>query len=99
MVVGRPTCPLSPAQGLAAGLMMCISVMDLMPAAVEELGFATASLWFYAGVIFFAVVVALIPEPSSDNLVLDEQDLGPAVGGKAAANTPASPAKGKAPRK
>lgn len=55
-------------QGLAAGLMFCISVLDLLPHAVEEVGFANANMWFYIGVVFFAVVVALVPEPSEDNI-------------------------------
>ena len=61
------------AQGLAAGLMLCISVFDLMPEAVAEVGFATANAWFFAGVAFFAAVVHFIPEPSSEGLVLDEE--------------------------
>jgi hypothetical protein len=60
-------------QGLAAGLMLCISVFDLMPEAVAEVGFATANAWFFAGVAFFAAVVHFIPEPSSEGLVLDEE--------------------------
>ncbi|KAG2487893.1 hypothetical protein HYH03_013475 [Edaphochlamys debaryana] len=59
-------------QGLAAGLMLCISMLDLMPSAVEEVGFAAANAWFFAGVAFFAAVVHFIPEPSSEGLVLDD---------------------------
>ncbi|KXZ56935.1 hypothetical protein GPECTOR_1g843 [Gonium pectorale] len=60
-------------QGLAAGLMLSISMLDLMPAAVEEVGFAAANSWFFGGVAFFAAVVHFIPEPSSEGLVLDEE--------------------------
>lgn len=73
------------AQGLAAGLMLCISMFDLMPAAVAEVGFAAANAWFFAGVLFFAVVVHLIPEPSSEGLVIDDEEPAPAKGAKAAA--------------
>ncbi|KAI8473569.1 MAG: ZIP family transporter [Monoraphidium minutum] len=52
-------------QGLAGGLMLSISIMELLPDAISEVGFVTAQLWFYAGVAFFAVVVACIPEPDS----------------------------------
>lgn len=52
-------------QGLAAGLMLSISIMELLPDAISEIGFVPAQLWFYAGVAFFAAVVALIPEPDS----------------------------------
>ena len=41
--------------------MLCISMVDLLPSAVEELGFACANLWFYLGAAFFAVVVIQIP--------------------------------------
>lgn len=59
-------------QGVAAGLMLCISVFDLFPEAQEEIGFAQANLWFFAGVLFFAVIVAYIPEPPSGMVVTDE---------------------------
>ncbi|WIA39348.1 hypothetical protein OEZ86_005459 [Tetradesmus obliquus] len=52
-------------QGLAAGLMLSISVMDLLPEAAEEIGFVAANVCFYAGVLFFAAIVALIPEPDT----------------------------------
>lgn len=95
MVVAQPKMQfkrLGYLQGLAAGLMLCISMFDLMPAAVAEVGFAAANAWFFAGVLFFAVVVHLIPEPSSEGLVIDDEGPAPAKGtdaegsGKAAAS-------------
>ena len=65
------TAALAPPQGLAAGLMLCISVNDLLPAAVEEVGFVQANACFYAGVLFFAAVVYLIPEPSPASIKVD----------------------------
>jgi zinc transporter ZupT len=59
----QPGCFLTLLQGLAGGLMFSISFVDLLPAAIEEEGFAVANLWFYSGVAFFAAVVAFIPEP------------------------------------
>ena len=50
-------------QGLAAGLMLSISLTDLLPEAAEEIGFMQANIFFYLGVAFFALVVHLIPEP------------------------------------
>lgn len=50
-------------QGLAGGLMLSLSILDLLPEAVEEIGFVAANTCFYIGVLFFAAVVALIPEP------------------------------------
>lgn len=43
--------------------MLSISIMDLLPEAVAEIGFVAANTCFYAGVLFFAAIVALIPEP------------------------------------
>ncbi|KAK3272681.1 hypothetical protein CYMTET_19034 [Cymbomonas tetramitiformis] len=56
-------------QGLAAGLMLCISFMDLLPKSMAVIGFARANMFFYQGVAFFAVIVALIPEPNADALL------------------------------
>jgi zinc transporter ZupT len=50
-------------QGFAGGLMLSISMVDLLPSALNELGFSAANLWFFGGVAFFAAVVALLPEP------------------------------------
>ncbi len=41
-------------QGLAAGLMLSISLLDLLPEAVEEIGAVTGNGCFYLGVLFFA---------------------------------------------
>lgn len=50
-------------QGFAAGLMLSISFLDLAHNAINSIGFLKGNLWFFAGVIFFAVVVKFIPEP------------------------------------
>lgn len=51
-------------QGLAAGLMFTLSFNDLMHNAINAIGFPRANLWFFGGVLMFAVIVTLIPEPS-----------------------------------
>ncbi|XP_047162481.1 zinc transporter ZTP29-like [Vigna umbellata] len=51
-------------QGFAAGLMLSISFFDLTHNALNSLGFLRGNLWFFAGVIFFAVVAKFIPEPT-----------------------------------
>ena len=61
-------------QGLAAGLMLSISFMDLMHNAINAIGFPRANLWFFGGVLMFAGVVTMIPEPtlsSSQNAAVD----------------------------
>lgn len=45
--------------------MLSLSVMDLLPEAAEEIGFVAANACFYVGVVFFAAIVALIPEPDA----------------------------------
>ncbi|RDX86896.1 Zinc transporter ZTP29, partial [Mucuna pruriens] len=51
-------------QGFGAGLMLSISFFDLAHNALNSLGFLRGNLWFFAGVIFFAVVAKFIPEPT-----------------------------------
>lgn len=51
-------------------MMLSLSVLDLLPEAVEEIGFVVANISFYIGVAFFATVVRLIPEPDT---LLDKQ--------------------------
>jgi ZIP family zinc transporter len=67
----RPTAPPLASQGLAAGLMLCISMIDLLPAAIDKIGFVQANLCFYAGVLFFAAIVYLMPEPSPASIKMD----------------------------
>ncbi|GFZ20675.1 ZIP metal ion transporter family [Actinidia rufa] len=51
-------------QGFAAGLMLSISFLNLAHNAINSIGFLKGNLWFFAGVLFFAIVVNFIPEPS-----------------------------------
>ncbi|KAJ7284329.1 hypothetical protein O6H91_Y337500 [Diphasiastrum complanatum] len=51
-------------QGLAAGLMLTISFMDLLHNAINAIGFSKANFWFFGGVIMLAGIVTFIPEPS-----------------------------------
>lgn len=51
-------------QGFAAGLMLSISFLDLAHNAINSIGFLKGNIWFFAGVIFFAIIVNFIPEPT-----------------------------------
>ncbi|XP_059310449.1 zinc transporter ZTP29 isoform X2 [Lycium barbarum] len=51
-------------QGFAAGLMLSISFFDLAHNAINSIGFLKGNLWFFAGVIFFALIANFIPEPT-----------------------------------
>jgi len=48
---------------LSAGVMIYISFMDLLRESVIRIGFKMANLWFFAGMLLFAAIVALVPEP------------------------------------
>ena len=50
-------------QAWSGGLMLALSFVDLLPKALEEVGFARAVSWFFAGVLLFAGIVQLVPEP------------------------------------
>lgn len=63
-------------QGFAAGLMLSISFFDLTHNALNSLGFLRGNLWFFAGVIFFAVVAKFIPEPTVAPPTSDEKKVG-----------------------
>ncbi|KAF1885245.1 hypothetical protein Lal_00029134 [Lupinus albus] len=60
-------------QGFAAGLMLSISFFDLVHNALNALGFLKGNLWFFAGVIFFAVVSKFIPEPPASAPISDDK--------------------------
>ncbi|KAG4386823.1 hypothetical protein GLYMA_11G132500v4 [Glycine max] len=62
-------------QGFAAGLMLSISFFDLTHNALNSLGFLRGNLWFFAGVIFFAVVAKFIPEPTVAPPTSDEKGI------------------------
>ncbi|EGC32000.1 hypothetical protein DICPUDRAFT_39053, partial [Dictyostelium purpureum] len=45
----------------SSGVMIYISFMDLLPEAIAEIGFFNSNLWFFFGMIFFAVILKVIP--------------------------------------
>lgn len=47
----------------SSGVMIYISFMDLLYESVLRLGFFTANIWFFVGMVFFAVVLKAFPEP------------------------------------
>ncbi|KMZ67100.1 Zinc transporter ZTP29 [Zostera marina] len=51
-------------QGFASGLMLSISFFDLAHNAINSIGFLKGNLWFFAGVISFALIVSFVPEPT-----------------------------------
>lgn len=61
-------------QGLAAGLMLSISVFDLYQESEEAVGRFWATTCFYAGVVFFAVIVVFIPDPDSASIIIPDEE-------------------------
>jgi len=47
----------------SSGVMIYISFMDLLYESIIRLGFFTANIWFFIGMLFFAAVIQLFPEP------------------------------------
>lgn len=47
----------------AAGVMVYISFMDLLYESILRLGFFTANICFFVGMVFFALVIRIFPEP------------------------------------
>lgn len=47
----------------SSGVMLYISFMDLLYESILKLGFFTANIWFFVGMLFFALVLKLFPEP------------------------------------
>ena len=52
--------------------MMGISFVDLLPEAMESLGFAQANIAFFVGVAFYAAIVFLMPDPDLGPLAADD---------------------------
>ncbi|CAM8963561.1 unnamed protein product [Rhodiola kirilowii] len=50
-------------QGFAAGLMLSVSFLYLAHNAMNSIGFLRGNLWFFSGIIFFALLSYLVPEP------------------------------------
>jgi ZIP family zinc transporter len=47
--------------GFSAGVMVYISFAELLPAAIDKVGFVTANLGFFVGIVFIAIVDILVP--------------------------------------
>lgn len=47
--------------GFSAGVMVYISFTELLGTAIEDIGFATANIAFFVGILFIAVIDILVP--------------------------------------
>eukprot|EP01099_Mayorella_cantabrigiensis_P003269 TRINITY_DN2535_c0_g1_i1.p1 TRINITY_DN2535_c0_g1~~TRINITY_DN2535_c0_g1_i1.p1 ORF type:complete len:313 (-),score=52.54 TRINITY_DN2535_c0_g1_i1:228-1076(-) len=56
-------------EGLSAGVMISLSFFDLWPGSLALLGFPVASFFFCLGVVLFAIIVWLFPEPNLDEFL------------------------------
>eukprot|EP01100_Stratorugosa_tubuloviscum_P002687 TRINITY_DN1639_c0_g1_i5.p1 TRINITY_DN1639_c0_g1~~TRINITY_DN1639_c0_g1_i5.p1 ORF type:complete len:236 (+),score=80.91 TRINITY_DN1639_c0_g1_i5:100-807(+) len=52
-------------EGFSAGVMILISFFDLLPESFNTNGFSGAGIWFFMGILFFAIIILLIPEPKT----------------------------------
>ncbi|QDZ21935.1 ZIP zinc transporter [Chloropicon primus] len=55
--------------GLAAGLMLSMVFFELIPEALESISFNATNACFFAGILFFATVIRLVPEQNLEGLV------------------------------
>jgi len=55
--------------GFSAGVMIYISFAELLKTAIDEVGFITANLGFFIGIIFIAIVDMLIPHEYEEERV------------------------------
>ncbi|CAL9104535.1 unnamed protein product [Musa textilis] len=54
--------------------MMSMSFFDLAHNAMNSLGFFRGNIWFFVGVLFFASVINVIPEPSVPGTCKEDGD-------------------------
>lgn len=52
---------------------MSISFMDLLPDAIESLGFFYTQIGFYVGAAFFAILTAVLPDPDLDSMLVENE--------------------------
>jgi len=55
--------------GFSAGVMVYISFAELLKTAVDEVGFATANLGFFAGIVFIGIVDMFVPHEYEEERV------------------------------
>jgi ZIP family zinc transporter len=64
MFFGKPSdSTLGHMLSLSAGVMLYISFMDLLTESVIRIGFIMANIWFFAGMLLFALIITFFPEP------------------------------------
>ncbi|GAM19689.1 hypothetical protein SAMD00019534_028640, partial [Acytostelium subglobosum LB1] len=52
--------------GFSSGVMIYISFLDLLPEAIEEIGFLPANFYFFGGILFFALILQLVPDAEGE---------------------------------
>ena len=57
--------------GFSAGVMIYISFAELLKTAIDDVGFATANLGFFIGIIFIAIVDMLVPHEYEEERLED----------------------------
>ena len=63
------------ALGLSAGVMIYVSFMELLPNAIADIGDAWATVAFFLGVLFIAVVDLLIPHDANPHEFASDEEL------------------------
>lgn len=63
------------ALGLSAGVMIYVSFVELLPGAVAEVGDVVATIAFFLGVLFIAIIDQLIPHDANPHEFASEDEL------------------------
>ena len=58
----------------SAGVMLFISFIDLLPEAINSVGFGVSNIAFFAGMALFWLVVRLFPEPDTTKMAKENRD-------------------------
>lgn len=61
--------------GLSAGVMIYLSFMELLPAAIKEIGFLPANLFFFLGIILIAVIDFFLPHHYLEERICQKQQI------------------------
>jgi ZIP family zinc transporter len=59
--------------GFSAGVMLYISFAELLHAALDKVGFLTANLGFFIGIVFIAILDILIPHEYKEERLVDSR--------------------------
>jgi len=61
--------------GLSAGVMIYLSFIELLPYAIKEIGFSSANLFFFIGIIVMALIDFILPHHYLEEKICPRQNI------------------------